>query len=128
MPVVEVAEKWFSTMAEKLTSKTAVAEPERLLKKSEYKAAVISAVVQLEVALRHAIKKKTNDSVFAKGFFELVRIAFEHKIIKEEDLVKTREWTNLRNRLVHTEMDMSKEDAERTVTEIIAFTTLSFSI
>ena len=61
LPVVEVAEKWFSTMAEKLTSKMAVAEPERLLKKSEYKAAVISAVVQLEVALRHAIKKKTND-------------------------------------------------------------------
>lgn len=122
LSVVEVAEKWFSTMAEKLTSKTAVAEPERLLKKSEYKAAVISAVVQLEVALRHAIKKKTNDSVFAKGFFELVRIAFEHKIIKEEDLVKTREWTNLRNRLVHTEMDMSKEDAERTVTEILVFT------
>lgn len=122
LPVVEVAEKWFSTKAEKLTSKTAVAEPERLLKKSEYKAAVISAVVQLEVALRHAIKKKTNDSVFAKGFFELVRIAFEHKIIKEEDLVKTREWTNLRNRLVHTEMDMSKEDAERTVTEILVFT------
>lgn len=40
----------------------------------------------------------------------------------EEDLVKTREWSNLRNRLVHTQMDMSKEDAEKTVTEIQAFT------
>jgi len=121
LPVVKIAEEWFSTMAEKLTSKTAVAEPERLLKKSEYKAAVISAVVQLEVALRRVIKKKANDSVFAKGFFELTRIAFEYKIIKEEDLVKTREWTNLRNRLVHTEMDINKEDAERIVNEIIAF-------
>ena len=122
LPIVKVAEKWFSTMAEKLTSKTAIAEPERLLKKSEFKAAVISAVVQLEVGLRRIIKKKTNDSVFAKGFFELARIAFEHTIIKEEDLIKIREWTNLRNRLVHTEMDMNKEDAERTVNEIITFT------
>ena len=109
-------------MAEKLTSKTAVAEPERLLKKNEFKAAVISAVVQLEVGLRRLIKIKTNDSVFAKGFFELGRIAFEHKIIKEEDLIKIRVWTNLRNRFVHTEMDMNKEDAERTVNEITAFT------
>ena len=122
LPIVDVAEKWFSTMAEKLTSKTAVAEPERLLKKNEFKAAVISAVVQLEVGLRRIIKIKTNDSVFAKGFFELARIAFEHKIIKEEDLIKIRVWTNLRNRFVHTEMDMNKEDAERTVNEIIAFT------
>lgn len=122
LPIVDVAEKWFSTMAEKLTSKTAEAEPERLLKKSEFKAAVISAVVQLEVGLRRVIKIKTNDSVFAKGFFELARIAFEHKIIKEEDLIKIREWTNLRNKFVHTEMGMNKEDAERTVNEIIAFT------
>lgn len=122
MPIVEVAEKWFSTMAEKLTSKTAVAEPERLLKKSEYKAAVISAVVQLEVALRRVIEKKTNDRVFAKGLFELARIAYEQKIIMKDSFVKIKELTNLRNRLVHTEMDMNREYAERTVNEITAFT------
>lgn len=122
LPIVDVAEKWFSTMAEKLTSKTALAEPERLLKKNEFKAAVISAVVQLEVGLRRVIKIKTNDRVFAKGFFELARIASEHQIIKEEHLIKIREWTNLRNRLVHTEMNINKEDAERYVNEIYAFT------
>lgn len=121
LPIVEAADKWFATMAEKLTSKTAIAEPDRLLKKSEFKAAVISAVIQLEVGLRRRIKQKTNNSVFAKGFYELARIALEYKIIKEEDLFKIREWTNLRNKLVHTEMDIHKEIAERTVNEIIAF-------
>lgn len=121
LPIVETADKWFSTMAEKLTSKTAIAEPDRLLKKSEFKAAVISAVIQLEVGLRRRIKQKTNNSVFAKGFYELARIALEYKIIKEEDLFKIREWTNLRNKLVHTEMEIDNENAERTVNEIIAF-------
>lgn len=121
-PIIEEANKWFSEMAEKLTSKTAVAEPERLLKKNEYKAAVISAVVQLEVTLRKLIEKKANDSVFAKGFYELVRVAFDLKIIKEEDLDKMHQWSSLRNRLVHSDMRMDEQLATSVVTEVTAYT------
>ena len=121
-PIIEEANKWFSEMAEKLTSKTAVAEPERLLKKNEYKAAVISAVVQLEVTLRKLIEKKANDRVFAKGFYELVRVAYDLKIIKEDDLDKMHRWASLRNKLVHSEMNMSKQEAEAIVDEVMSYT------
>ena len=121
-PIIEEANRWFSEMAEKLTSKTAVAEPERLLKKNEYKAAVISAVVQLEVTLRKLIEKKANDRVFAKGFYELVRVAFDLKIVKEEDLDKMHQWASLRNRLVHSEMYLAKQEAEAIVDEVMSYT------
>lgn len=121
-PIIEEANKWFSEMAEKLTSKTAVVEPERLLKKNEYKAAVISAVVQLEVTLRKLIGKKTNERVFAKGFYELIRVAFDLKIIKEDDLDKMHQWASLRNRLVHSDMSMEEQLAISVVTEVTAYT------
>ena len=120
--IIEEAKKWFSEMAEKLTSKTAGAEPERLLKKNEYKAAVISAVVQLEVTLRKLIEKKANDRVFAKGFYELVRVAFDLKVFKEDDLNRMRQWSSLRNRLVHSEMNLDKQEAEKTVNDIMSYT------
>ncbi len=121
MPIVEAADRWFSYRAEKLTSKTAVAEPERLLKKSEFKAAVISAVVLLEVGLRRLILDKTNNNVFANGMLELSRIALRLKIIKEENFSDIRKWIFLRNRLVHSEMNIDKDDAIRVVNEILAF-------
>ena len=121
-PIIEEAIKWFSEMAEKLTSKTAIAEPERLLKKNEYKAAVISALVQLEVILRKLIEKKANDRVFAKGFYELVRVALDLKVVKEADLNKMRQWSSLRNRLVHSEMNLEKQEAETIVNEVMSYT------
>lgn len=114
-------ESWFKKVSEKL-NKSSLQEPERLLKKNEYNAAVISAVVQLEVVLRKYIEKKIDDKVFAKGFYELAKIAIEQKIIKEEDLLKIRQWTTLRNRLVHIGLNIDEQDAINTVNEITAYT------
>lgn len=117
----EKIDNWFAKASEKL-NKSSLQEPERLLKKSEYNAAVISAVVQLEVKLRKKIREKTEGKLFARGLYELLKMAFDYDIVKEEDLEKIRQWTSLRNRLVHSEMDIDGNTAETTVNEILIFT------
>ncbi len=118
---IQSIDDWFKRQADKYT-KRSVQEPGRLLKKDEYNAAVISAVVQLEVMLRRLLEEKTGNKVFAKGLFELARMAVDLKIVKRDDFEKIREWTSLRNRLVHTELDLNSEEAINTVTEIVKYT------
>ena len=74
------------------------------------------------MTLRKLIEKKANDRVFAKGFYELVRVAFDLKIVKEEDLDKMHQWSSLRNRLVHSDMSMEEQLAISVVTEVTAYT------
>ena len=117
----EKIDNWFAKASEKL-NKSTLQEPERLLKKSEFNAAVISAVVQLEVKLGKKIREKTEGKIFARGLYELLKMAIEYKIVKEEDLEKIRIWISLRNRLVHSEMDIDGDTAETTVNEILVYT------
>lgn len=118
---IEKFDNWFAKASEKL-NKSTLQEPERLLKKNEYNAAVISAVVQLEVKLRKKIREKTEGKVFARGLYELLKMAIDYDIVKGENMEKIRIWTNLRNRLVHSEMDIEGDFAEKTVNEILNFT------
>lgn len=117
---IEKIDKWFCELSEKL-NKNNLQEPERLIKKEEYNAAVISAVVQLEVTIRKKIGAKIKDKVFTRGLYELVRMAFDYKIIKEEDMEMIRRWTSLRNQLVHSDMNLDKQTANNTVNEIMAY-------
>lgn len=117
----EKVENWFKKLSDKVDKKS-LDEPSRLLRKNEYNAAVISAVIQLEVKLRKLIKIKTEDRVFARGFFELVKIAAANKIVKEEDLEKLRQWSYIRNQLVHYKMNLDEQSASSIVNELIAYT------
>ncbi len=116
----EKIDSWFAKASEKL-NKSTLQEPERLLKKNEYNAAVISAVVQLEVKLRKKIGEKTDGKIIARGLYELLKMAIDYDIAKRKDMEKIRQWTILRNRLVHSEMDIERDVAETTVNEILKF-------
>lgn len=117
-PILKVAEKWFSEMADKLASKAAT-EPERLLNKNEYKAAVISAIVLLEVELRRLVNARPGMSL--SGLFQLSTAATELNIISKDDLSKIRKWVNLRNTIIHFGVDPEKDYAELVVMDILSF-------
>ena len=50
------------------------------------------------------------------------KVAFDLKIIKEDDLDKMHQWASLRNRLVHSDMSMEVQIATSVVNEITAYT------
>lgn len=118
---IEKVDNWFKKLSDKVNKKS-LDEPYRLLRKNEYNAAVISAVIQLEVKLRKLIKEKTGDRVFTRGFLELAKMAVENNIISKEDLERLRQWSYIRNQLVHSEMNVDNQYATSIVNEIIAYT------
>lgn len=117
-PIIDVAEKWFSEMADKMASKAA-SEPERLLNKNEYKAAVISVMMLLEVELRRLVNVKPG--VMLTGLYQLSNAALELKIINRDDFARIKRWTNLRNTIIHLGVDPEKEYAEIVVKDILSF-------
>lgn len=117
-PIIKVAEKWFSEMSEKMSSKVAT-EPERLLNKNEYRAAVISAMVSLEVELRRLVKNQVG--MMPLGLYQLSNAAMELQIVSKDDMAKIRKWNNLRNTIIHFGVEPEKESAEMVVKEILSF-------
>ncbi|MHC1567554.1 MAG: hypothetical protein ACXQTD_07585, partial [Candidatus Syntropharchaeia archaeon] len=90
-------------------------EPIRLLKKKEYRAAVISAVALLEIELREKLPKDV-------GFLPLVKLlnlAVKFEYIPGDKLPLIKEWIAVRNRLVHTKDTISPNDANIIVNGII---------
>lgn len=120
-PYITKVENWFKKLSER-NYKKGLDEPARLLEKNEFNAAVISAVIQLEVKLRELIKEKTEDKVFARGFFELARMAYDKKIIRKGDLEQLRHWSYIRNQIVHSEMSLQEQKARSIVDEITEYT------
>jgi len=117
--VLESVEKWFKKIADKAKNRTEQ-EPERLLSKNEYRAAVISAVVLLEVELKNRVEKENRD-VNNNGLFLLSKMAKELGVITQNDMDTIRKWINLRNLLVHSDYIIDGEYAKIVVSEIINF-------
>ncbi len=90
-------------------------EPMRLLKKKEYRAAVISAIALLEIELREKLPKDV-------GFLPLVKLlnlAVKFEYIPRDKLPLIREWIAVRNRLVHTKDTISSNKANKIVKGIM---------
>lgn len=90
-------------------------EPIRLLKKKEYRAAVISAVALLEIELREKLPKDV-------GFLSLVKLlnlAVKFEYIPSDKLPLIREWISIRNRLVHTKDTITPNKANKIVKGIM---------
>lgn len=117
--VLENVEKWFQKLADKAKNRTEQ-EPERLLNKNEYRAAVISAVVLLEVELRNRVEKENKD-VNNNSLYMLSKMAKELGVINQKDMDTIRKWINLRNLLVHSDYAIDGEYAKIVVNEIIKF-------
>lgn len=109
-------EHWFETIADK-KNKTIQAEPERLLNKKEYKAAVISAVALLEIILRNLVIAQKDKKIFVSGMHQVSLLAHDMGIISEVDMTNIMNWSKLRNRIVHYGDEPTAEEATTVVND-----------
>jgi len=94
-------------------------EPQRLLTKREYRAAVISAFTLLESTLSEPLPW-----VEIKGrprsIYSLLEFAADQQLITSEESNNLKEWITVRNRLVHTQTSIRAIDARKIVNEILS--------
>lgn len=93
-------------------------EPQRLLSKKEYKAAVISSITLLEIQLRNKIEKKFELRFKPYSMRQLLDLAFKQELINinyHKDLMA---WISTRNKLVHTHGTITAKVAKKIVTDI----------
>jgi len=113
-------ESWFSEIASEY-NQYFEDEPSRLLKKSEFRAAVVSAISLLEKGLRNTIVlDKTQLRFRTIPLYQMVRIALEQKLIDEKDYIRIRQGLDIRNTIVHSLKDsqVTKEKAKSVVVTI----------
>ena len=112
-------DSWFREQAEILSSELSQ-EPQRLIKKREYRAAVISAITLLESTLRKHLDNDTPSKSFS--FISISRVlgkAIEHQLITQEEAQNIKEWISIRNRVVHLGEDVSPRNAKELVNGIM---------
>lgn len=95
----QTLDSWFEKIANELRP-VLVKEPERLLKKREYRAAVISAMTLLESELIKRIREKRIASKFI-SMNRAVEAAVEAKMITKKEAGNIKEWMFVRNQVVH---------------------------
>lgn len=102
---------WFDDVLEPMIS-TYLEEPNRLLKKKEFRAAVISAMTLLEVYMRQKVETFKNIPVKTTAPYSIYKIATEFGIITEEQFLKIKKWSNTRNEIVHTKATVNSFEAK----------------
>lgn len=112
--IAERVEVWFNRVLEPLKS-TYQEEPERLLKKKEYRAAVISAISLLESYIKNRLSEFKDLRKNAKSFYSLVQLAVEFQIIHLDQMGNIKEWMHIRNNAVHFKRKVSYQEARRIV-------------
>ena len=112
---------WFSDMAAELRPDFA-SEPNRLIEKREYRAAVISAYSLLETTFRRvfAAHGYKTDSRRPLSTRQLIQLAQQNELFVDAGVSseKIDEWTTLRNKAVHTNDTISAQRAKRVVAGI----------
>ena len=95
-------------------------EPQRLLAKREYRAAVIAAFTMLEHDLRNALSTTEIEMFLPKtAFFQLLEIAVKRELITKKQMVSLREHLRVRNTLVHTREQVNAAQAKKIVHEAL---------
>jgi uncharacterized protein YutE (UPF0331/DUF86 family) len=112
--LAEQIENWFNQALEPLRHNY-VEEPERLLKKKEYRAAVISSISLFESFIRERLSEFTNIRKSNKSLYSLVQLALEFQIIQPEQMANLKEWMYIRNNAVHTTKKVSYQQARKIV-------------
>jgi hypothetical protein len=94
-------------------------EPQRLLDAGEYRAAVVSAMSHLEFELSRRLfpEGAMKDRPF--GLRSLLNLAVERGILQSEGAATLEDYNTLRNRIVHSQAAVRKQDAEKIVTAVI---------
>jgi hypothetical protein len=96
-----------------------VEEPLRLLKKGEYRAAVISAMTLLETLLRDKVKDLETFPDRAYSSRQLLQLAVERQIISSSQEKMIRSWYEIRSRVVHSQTAVSRAKANEIVGGVV---------
>ncbi len=72
----------------------------------------------LEVHLRQRLEIIKETTLSTKPLPTLFNLAVENQIITDQQYLHIREWSNTRNKLVHTKSTVTANDAKRIVTGV----------
>ena len=87
-------------------------ESRRLLVKREYKAAIISAITQLESRLRNKIDMLLKIPIRTVPLTQLLKYAIDYKLLDKDDYMKIKDWNSIRNQLVHLDGKTTPKQAK----------------
>lgn len=123
--IVQTIDSWISNKAG-LFYEAQQSEAIRLLEKGEFRAAVISAIIELEHTIRALFEEigSREDYIYKRipSMISLVDWAFKKQIIDQREYALTRDFLPIRNRLVHTTDTISSKEARKIVTETVKIT------
>ncbi len=105
---------WFQRLARDIGPKLAE-EPLRLLWQKEYRAAVISAITALEIAIRNQTSLSFCSPEKIRGLTSLISQLSELKDFSQHEINKINEWVQIRNKLVHSQQKIGAEKAKEIV-------------
>jgi len=91
-------------------------EPIRLLKKGEYRAAVISAISLLEAELREKLSPQIQRST---PLIKLLDLSIQSGYISRDNFLSIGQWLLIRNQLLHTKEGITQRKARQIVEGII---------
>lgn len=93
-------------------------EPERLIEKKEYKAAVVASVTLLESQLRNKIEKRFDLRFKPYSLRQMLDLALKEVLLTKRQHSNLVQWVATRNRLVHTQMGIDPRTARKIVSSI----------
>lgn len=112
-------EAWFQRVATDIEPQLAE-EPLRLLTVREYRAAVISAMTQLESLLRTSLEKDEKLLGRAYSIGPLADLATTRELLTAMEHKRIRDWMRTRNMAVHSQQNVTRSKATEIVNGILA--------
>jgi hypothetical protein len=116
---LESLEGWFRRVVADIQPLLAE-EPLRLLVAREYRAAVISAITHLESLLRSALEKEERLLGRAYSLGPLADLAARRELLTDQEHMRIRDWTRVRNMVVHSQDNVTKAKATEIVHGVLA--------
>ncbi len=111
-------DQWFTQQAIEV-SEVLSDEPLRLIRKREYRAAVISATTLFESFLRGRLDTDRPLKVSHFSMWKMIDYAFERQLIAEEDIPFIKELVDIRNRAVHMAEEVPAKQAKLLVEKVM---------
>lgn len=93
-------------------------EPDRLIEKREYRAAVVSAITLLESQLRTKLEKRFDLRFKPYSLRQLLDLAYKEELIDKKHYANLTQWIMIRNKLVHTAGNIDSKTAKKIVTNV----------
>ncbi len=113
---IDQLENWFAQKRESFKS-TFGDEPNRLLSKREYRAAVVSVFSLFETRLKELVPEIEELGYFERplGTAQLIKLAIDLELITPQEYSKIKQWSKVRNGLVHTDDKINHNQAKSIV-------------